>query len=106
MKDFIGQEDRTEWIPVSECRDGWLYYVHARNSNAGIYCLAEKGFVISRLKFSDNFLFTEYHWDTGEPYGTVKPLREIKKAPKFKDDDEKLAWLNVERKLLPDPWKP
>lgn len=88
-----------------------MYYIHARNANAGIYSESEKGFWISRLKVGSNFLFLEYHWDFfqdgpwGKPTGgSAKPLKEIEKAPAFEKEDDKLKWLNIKKELLPDPW--
>jgi len=82
------------YIPLEKCKDGWLYRIDARNSSLGIYNVKKKCFFISRNKFGTNFIFEEYHWDTGEPYGTVKPLEEIKFAGNFNNDDERLAYLN------------
>jgi len=82
-------------IPIAECKPGYLYIIDARNSRLGIYVGPEQGaFTISRYKFGSNYLFDEFHWDTGEPFGTVQPLKELLKAPEFKTEDEKLAWLN------------
>jgi hypothetical protein len=83
-----------EYIPIDKCKDGWLYQIDARNSSLGICKDNGKSFTISRTKFKDNYLFDEDHWDTGEPWGTVSPLRIIERAPAFKDDTEKLAYLN------------
>jgi hypothetical protein len=101
---LVDPYDREIWIPLTACKDGFLYYIHARNANAGIFSAATSGFVISRKKFGANYLFTEYHWDSGEPLGTVKPLREIAAAPLFHGDREKLAWLNERSSELPNPW--
>ena len=81
------------YIKVPDCKDGYLYILSARNATVGIYNESDKSFTINRLKFNDRYLFDEYHWDTGAPYGTVAPLKEIEKAPEFKNDDEKLAYL-------------
>jgi len=102
--DIISIDSRQVWIPLSACKDGWAYYIHARNAKVGIFDKAEDGFVISRFKFNNNFLFTEYHWDTGEPYGTVKPLRELYPAP-ILPPDELLSWLNLlDVTIKADPW--
>jgi hypothetical protein len=69
------------WIPLEKCEDGYLYIISARNARLGVFHEQEKGFVISRFKFSINSLFVEYHWDTGEPYGTVQPIEKIEKVP-------------------------
>lgn len=103
---LISLEDRALWIPLETCKNGWVYYIHARNGKVGIFEKKEKGFRISRHKFSSNFLFVEYHWDTGIPFGTVKPITELEKAPKFENDDEKLAWLNAKTESIKeDPWE-
>lgn len=44
-------------------------------------------------------MFEEYHWDTGEPYGTVKPIEEIEECPKDMNDKDKLSYLNSLSKL-------
>lgn len=90
---------RQHWIALGQCKDGFLYIIHARNSYLGIFNAEEKSFTISRHKFSLNFLFEEYHWDTGAPYGTVKPLKELYEAPKV-SEDEKLLYLNNKEEEL------
>jgi len=82
------------WIRLNECVDGWLYIISARNSTLGIFDSSRNGFIISRFKFNDNYLFTEDHWDVGEHYGTVKPL----KAVEFVVEKDLLAYLN--KKML------
>jgi hypothetical protein len=44
-------------------------------------------------KFGEVYLFDEYHWDTGEPFGTAVPKKELERAPQFLDNEEKLKWL-------------
>lgn len=83
---FPSQLDKT-FIPISECRDGYVYYISARNAIIGIYRESTKGFIIARNKFGSIYLFEEYHWDTGEPFGTVQPWAELEKAPDFPPDD-------------------
>ena len=83
------------YIPIEECIEGHIYRIKARNGRIGIFeKKGPNGFVLSRHKFSDNFLYPEYHWDNGEPYGTVKPLEHLGEAPEFKDDQEKIDYLN------------
>jgi len=89
-----------EYISVDKCKDGYLYVISARNSNLGIYNESNKGFTISRDKFGANYLFDEFHWDTGAPFGTVKPKMELEKAPEFKNDEEKLRYLNEKRGIF------
>jgi len=69
-----------EYLKISELKKGYLYFIIARNANYGIYISDRQGFLISRHKFGNNFLFEEYHWDC-EAFATTKPLREVEKSP-------------------------
>lgn len=69
-----------DYLRRPELKDGWLYRIRARNADLGIWFAKNDSFVISRLKFGNNFLFEEYHWDC-ESFATVKPLRELEKSP-------------------------
>lgn len=82
-----------KYIRIKDCKDGYLYIIHARNAIVGIYNESDKAFTINRLKFNNRFLFDEYHWDTGAPYGTAVPLKEVEKSPEFKNYEEKLSYL-------------
>lgn len=86
-------------IPLKECKDGYLYIIHARNSSIGIFNKKDKSFTISRWKFKNNYLFDEYHWNTKNSFGpwllqgTVKPYKELYRVPQMNDVD-KLKYLN------------
>lgn len=83
---------------MRECKHGYTYRIDARNASFGVYDEKEKGFWISRRKMGDNFLFIEYHWDTGEPFGTAIPYDELENAKGFKFDYncvEDLSYLNT-----------
>lgn len=96
-------EELTEWIKIEDCKDGWLYKILARNAPLGIYCVEKKAFIISRFKGNANFLYPEEHWDTGEPFGTVKPITPLELAPIFTTDNNKLIYLNsMKEKYLTD----
>lgn len=82
------QEGKMPYLPVEEMKPFYLYKIHARNSNFGIWHPKRKVFVISRFKFKDNFLCQELHWDTDKHHGTAKPLKELEKTP-FEMDDFK-----------------
>jgi hypothetical protein len=69
------------YLKMEDLKDGWSYQICARNAHIGIWIASLKGFLISRHKFELNYLFVEYHWDTGPPHGTVKPFFEIENAP-------------------------
>ena len=71
---------------INDLKPYHLYKIHARNSSFGIYTPKDYGFLIRRLKFYDIYLFTEYHYDTGMPYGTVKPQKELEKTPFAAED--------------------
>lgn len=68
-------------IPLSECKHGYLYKIDSRNLNTGIFNSENNGFIGIRTKFGREYLFTEFHYDTGAPFGTVKPLEEIGRSP-------------------------
>lgn len=71
----------TEYIPLDKCKNRWLYRIASRNLKAGVFRKDKNGFVGIREKFGLEFLFVEFHWDTGEPHGTVKPLEQLKRCP-------------------------
>jgi hypothetical protein len=68
-------------IPLEKCKHGHLYRIHSRNLELGVFNERTKGFVGIREKFWKLYLFTEYHADTGAPFGTVHPLEEIEECP-------------------------
>jgi hypothetical protein len=39
-----------------------------------VYCGRTQSFYGIRSKFGKRFITNEYHWDTGEPYGTCEPI--------------------------------
>lgn len=95
-----------KWLSLGDCEHGFLYLVNARNFTYGVYNEKQKGFIGIRHKFKMVFLDLEFHWDTGAPYGTVKPINVIKKCPidfdetlypsdtKFDTDKKLFNWLN------------
>jgi hypothetical protein len=90
-------------VPVGSLVPGHLYMIRARNACVGIYGHSPEAkpqyqhlYTIPRRKFTAEYLFDEYDWDTGEPYGTAIPLRDLGPAPAFADDTAKLAWLQAQ----------
>jgi hypothetical protein len=69
------------YIKLEDCKDGYLYKIFSRNLGYGVFNKNDNGFVGIRNKFGSDYLFTEYHWDTGAPFGTVHPKEEICKIP-------------------------
>jgi len=68
-------------IPLLMCDDRALYRIYSRNLSFGVFSKASRGFVGIREKFGDLYLFTEFHWDTGPPFGTVHPKEKLEMLP-------------------------
>lgn len=64
-------------IPLDQCKDRRLYRLNSRNLSFGVFNKSDNGFIGLRTKFGSIYAFTEYHWDTGEPFGTANPLEEL-----------------------------
>jgi hypothetical protein len=76
------EKEEVPWIPIEECKKGHVYYIDSRNLGFGIFDGTNKnGFIGIRSKFSSLYLFTEYHWDNGPPFGTVKPYMDLGHIP-------------------------
>lgn len=73
-------------IPMYNLKQGYLYKIHARNAGYGIWNYTTRGFIISRVKFKENYVFEEYHWDASKDFGTAQPLVEIEKSPFAPED--------------------
>jgi len=82
------------FIALEKCVDGHLYRIDARNGHYGMFSKATGGFTLARTKFSEVFLFEEFHWDTGPPFGTVKPLGDLGEID-TKDKKALLEYLNL-----------
>lgn len=67
-------------IPLDQCQKGSLYRIDSRNLAFGVFDGVD-GFIGIREKFGSRYLFSEYHYDTGAPYGTVKPLELLEICP-------------------------
>lgn len=70
-----------EHIPIEECKHGGLYRISSRNLSLGVFNEAAQGFIGVRGKFGCYYLFTEYHWDIGVPFGTVRPEELLEMVP-------------------------
>lgn len=80
FEEYFKNEKRNDYIKLSDCKKGYLYKIHSRNLDYGIYD-GNNGFIGIREKFNNKYLFTEYHYDQGPPFGTVKPFEEICELP-------------------------
>lgn len=61
-------------VPLAECKPRRLYKIRCRNLDFGVFNGKESpwaGFIGIREKFNSKYLFTEYHHETGAPFGTV-----------------------------------
>jgi hypothetical protein len=63
-------------IPMTDCIKGKVYRIKCRNLSFGVYD-GNGGFIGIREKMGNVFLFTEFHWDQGPPYGTVHSVEEL-----------------------------
>lgn len=64
--------EEQKWIPLEEMQVG-NYLCDARNFDIGYW--NGNVFVYMRTKFTMRYEDTEYHWDTGAPHGTCKPIK-------------------------------
>lgn len=60
-------------ISLNDCVHRGVYKINSRNLSIGVFNKDNNGFIGIRRKFDAIYLDTEYHWDTGAPFGTVKP---------------------------------
>jgi hypothetical protein len=67
-------------IRLVDCEKGWLYRINSRNLSLGVFD-GKGGFIGIREKLGARYLFTEYHEDTGPPYGTVTVLEKLRPFP-------------------------
>ena len=66
-----------DYIPLDKCVDGNLYRIRARNGTYGVFNKEGSSFTLAREKFENIYLFDEYHFDIGAPFGTVRPLEDM-----------------------------
>ena len=94
-----GKRVEQVYIKIEDLKVGFLYKINARNGRFGIWLgNPSESFLLSRYKLGLNFLDKEDHWDTGMPYGTVKPLKEIEESPfirQLDNEEEILEYLNL-----------
>lgn len=68
---------------------GHLYRIRSRNLSYGVYD-GNGGFIGIREKFGALYLFTEYDYDQGAPYGTVRVVEDLGPVP---EGVEPVEWL-------------
>ena len=74
-----------DYIKMDDLKAGYLYKISARNAAYGIWIPERLAFAISRIKFGNNYIFEEHHWDC-EAFATAKPLEEIERSPFCADE--------------------
>jgi hypothetical protein len=99
-------------IKAEDCKDGGLYRIWSRNLRFGVYRVECRGFIGIREKFFHEYLFTEYHWDNGPPFGTVKPKEFLEDCPiqpisehlgdTFDDNQALFDWLKLKEEQYKD----
>ena len=92
-----------EYIPLDRCKKGFLYRIRSRNLAIGVFN-GETGFIGLRTKFGCRYIFTEYHWDTGHPYGTVCPTEELRELPSHIEPIEVLGSIAMDTNLALFKW--
>jgi hypothetical protein len=70
-----------KYVAIEACKNRSVYRLKSRNLPCGVWRSEVNGFIGIREKFGRRYLFTEFHWDTGAPYGTAFPLDEIGVLP-------------------------
>lgn len=79
---FRKMESSTDYLAMDALHSGMAYAIWARNAYVGVWMPAEQGFLISSYKMDATPRLTlELHWDSGQPLGTVKPLRFLERCP-------------------------
>ncbi len=84
-------------VPADEVVLGRAYVIHARNGGVGVAVRDEDGrlgYRLRRVKFDRIYLFTEWDWDEGEPFGTASPMALVEELPP-ESDDVLLDWLKA-----------
>ena len=71
-----------KFIPLSRCRNGFVYEIQSRNLSVGVFVKETAGFIGIREKFGRHYLFMEFHHATGAPFGTVWPRKKLCMVPK------------------------
>ena len=69
-----------DYIKIADCEKGFVYQIRSRNLTLGVFN-GNAGFIGIREKFGNEYLFTEYHYDSGAPFGTVFPIKKLEKLP-------------------------
>lgn len=84
---YMSMRISEDYLRIHQMQPYMTYIIWARNADVGVWLPEKYGFLISRYKINpEPFLFVEYHWDNGEPYGTVKPIQALELCTFFIPD--------------------
>lgn len=86
----VTKDHRCPHIPLKDCVHGHVYAISSRNLIYGVFDKTTDSFTGIREKFGNEYLFAEYHWDQGPPYGTVTPTKDVGMLPKDVTTDEQI----------------
>jgi len=64
-------------LPMADLEDRRIYHIQSRNLIVGVWHAENNGFIGIRRKFDREFLFEEYHWETGPPFGTAWAIEDL-----------------------------
>ena len=74
-------EPKPSDIPLAVLKHGGVYKIRSRNLRIGVYNSSIKGFTGIRKKLDETYLFEEFHWDIGPPFGTANAEEFIEICP-------------------------
>ena len=69
------------YLRAEQCIHRHVYRINSRNLGYGAYNEKTRGFSGIRTKFDRRYIFEEYHWDNGPPFGTVHPQEDLGPLP-------------------------
>jgi len=69
-----------DMLKMDALEEGGIYRITARNFFVGAWN-GTNGFIGIRQKFSDRYLFTEYHHDYSPHVGTARPWEKVGQVP-------------------------
>lgn len=84
------------YLRKEQCLHRHVYRIRSRNLSFGAYNANTGGFCGIREKFDRRYIFEEYHWDNGPPYGTVHPQEDLGELPEGLEPVETLGTFGSE----------
>jgi len=99
------------YLRKEQCIHRHVYRINSRNLAYGAYNEQTGGFNGIREKFGRYYIFEEYHWDNGPPFGTVHPQEDLGLLPEGIEAVESLGtetkegrrvWFDKDAASLPD----